>query len=74
MNKLPLPVNRIIEINKNKGMLYSGTSNFAIGTYQKTFMDCFGFTMTWTGQVDTNGYYLYKHFKMIPDVEYHLTY
>ena len=65
MNKLPLPADRVIEINKNKGMLYSVSSNFAIGHYQKMFMDCFGFIMTWTGQVDENGYYLYKHFKMI---------
>ena len=51
-------------------MLYSITSNFAIGEYQKMFMDCFGFIMTWTGQVDNNGYYLYKHFKQVRAIKF----
>ena len=62
MNKLPLTINRIIDIHKNKGMQYTASTNFCVGTPQPTVLECCGLIMMWTGQIDNYGYYLYKNF------------
>lgn len=64
MMQLPLPVTDMITKHETAGMMYSLVGNFKIGKVQPTFINSWGL-WTWTGQIDKNGYYLYKQFKKV---------